>query len=102
MLLLGLDLIFLMLDPQDKAYDRHLVHHLMALYYQSKEQVEKRFTNMAVLKNSIAYAHSTVMSCWLSQQNSQALIQAYVDLRKKGRSVAAEEWFLHTLNNWNP
>lgn len=96
MLLSRFDLIFLMLDPQDEACDRHLVHHLVALHYQSKEQVEKGFTNVAVLKNSIAYAHSTVMS-WLSQQATQALIQGYVDLREIRRLVVAEEWFLHTL-----
>ena len=80
-LLSRFDLIFLILDPQDEAYDKDLIHHRVALCYQSKEQVEKRFTNMAALKNYIAYAHRTVVS-WLSQESSQALIQAYVDLRR--------------------
>lgn len=101
MLLSRLDLIFLMLDSHDEAFDSLLVHHLVALYYQSKEQVEKGFTHVTVLKNSIVYAHSTVMS-WLSQQAKQALIQVYVNLRKIRSSVVTEEWFLHTLDSWNP
>lgn len=71
---LRFDLIFLMLDPQDEAYDRRLAHHLVALYYQSEEQVEEEFMDMAVLKDYIAYAHSTVMPR-LSQEASQALIE---------------------------
>ncbi|KAF6100148.1 minichromosome maintenance complex component 4 [Phyllostomus discolor] len=84
-LLSRFDLIFLMLDPQDEAYDRRLAHHLVALYYQSEEQVEEEFMDMAVLKDYIAYAHSMVMPR-LSQEASQALIEAYVDMRKIGSS----------------
>ncbi|XP_036194616.1 DNA replication licensing factor MCM4 isoform X3 [Myotis myotis] len=84
-LLSRFDLIFLMLDPQDEAYDRRLAHHLVALYYQSEEQMEEEFMDMAVLKDYIAYAHSMVMPR-LSQEASQALIEAYVDMRKIGSS----------------
>ncbi|KAK2094809.1 DNA replication licensing factor, mcm4 component [Saguinus oedipus] len=79
------DLIFLMLDPQDEAYDRRLAHHLVALYYQSEEQAEEELLDMAVLKDYIAYAHSTIMPR-LSEEASQALIEAYVDMRKIGSS----------------
>ncbi|GAB1300035.1 DNA replication licensing factor MCM4 [Apodemus speciosus] len=79
------DLIFLMLDPQDEAYDRRLAHHLVSLYYQSEEQVEEEFLDMAVLKDYIAYAHSTIMPR-LSEEASQALIEAYVNMRKIGSS----------------
>lgn len=71
---LRFDLIFLMLDPQDEAYDRRLAHHLVALYYQSEEQMEEEFMDMAVLKDYIAYAHSMVMPR-LSQEASQTLIE---------------------------
>uniref|UniRef100_A0A7N5JPR4 DNA replication licensing factor MCM4 n=1 Tax=Ailuropoda melanoleuca TaxID=9646 RepID=A0A7N5JPR4_AILME len=84
-LLSRFDLIFLMLDPQDETYDRRLAHHLVALYYQSEEQMEEEFMDMAVLKDYIAYAHSMVMPR-LSQEASQALIEAYVDMRKIGSS----------------
>ena len=68
------DLIFLMLDPQDEAYDRRLAHHLVALYYQSEEQIEEEFLDMAVLKDYIAYAR-TYISPRLSEEASQALIE---------------------------
>uniref|UniRef100_A0A8C9HYR1 DNA replication licensing factor MCM4 n=1 Tax=Piliocolobus tephrosceles TaxID=591936 RepID=A0A8C9HYR1_9PRIM len=84
-LLSRFDLIFLMLDPQDEAYDRRLAHHLVALYYQSEEQAEEELLDMAVLKDYIAYAHSTIMPR-LSEEASQALIEAYVDMRKIGSS----------------
>ncbi|KAI2549923.1 minichromosome maintenance complex component 4 [Homo sapiens] len=84
-LLSRFDLIFLLLDPQDEAYDRRLAHHLVALYYQSEEQAEEELLDMAVLKDYIAYAHSTIMPR-LSEEASQALIEAYVDMRKIGSS----------------
>ncbi|EHH64151.1 hypothetical protein EGM_17299 [Macaca fascicularis] len=73
-LLSRFDLIFLMLDPQDEAYDRRLAHHLVSLYYQSEEQAEEELLDMAVLKDYIAYAHSTIMPR-LSEEASQALIE---------------------------
>uniref|UniRef100_A0A3P9KI02 DNA replication licensing factor MCM4 n=1 Tax=Oryzias latipes TaxID=8090 RepID=A0A3P9KI02_ORYLA len=82
-LLSRFDLIFLMLDPQDEAYDRRLAHHLVSLYYQTEEQMEEEFLDMAVLKDYIAYAR-TYISPRLSEEASQALIEAYVDMRKIG------------------
>uniref|UniRef100_A0A5F8GVG0 DNA helicase n=1 Tax=Monodelphis domestica TaxID=13616 RepID=A0A5F8GVG0_MONDO len=77
------DLIFLMLDPQDEVYDRCLNHHLVALYYQRTEQVEEKFMDMAVLKDYIAFTHSSITPR-LSKEASQALIEAYIDMRKIG------------------
>lgn len=71
------DLIFLMLDPQDEAYDRRLAHHLVSLYYQSEEQMEEEFLDMAVLKDYIAYAR-TYIAPRLSEEASQALIEVCV------------------------
>lgn len=68
------DLIFLMLDPQDEAYDRRLAHHLVSLYYQSEEQMEEEFLDMAVLRDYIAYAR-TYINPRLSEEASQALIE---------------------------
>ncbi|XP_065438165.1 DNA replication licensing factor MCM4 [Chrysemys picta bellii] len=82
-LLSRFDLIFLMLDPRDEAYDRRLAHHLVALYYQSEEQVEEEYMDMAVLRDYLAYARSYV-NPRLSEEASQALIEAYVDMRKIG------------------
>ncbi|XP_033838072.2 DNA replication licensing factor MCM4 isoform X1 [Periophthalmus magnuspinnatus] len=82
-LLSRFDLIFLMLDPQDEAYDRRLAHHLVSLYYQSEEQMEEEYLDMAVLRDYIAYAR-TYINPRLSEEASQALIEAYVDMRKIG------------------
>uniref|UniRef100_A0A8C8RM54 DNA replication licensing factor MCM4 n=1 Tax=Pelusios castaneus TaxID=367368 RepID=A0A8C8RM54_9SAUR len=82
-LLSRFDLIFLMLDPRDEAYDRRLAHHLVALYYQSEEQMEEEYMDMTVLRDYIAYAHGYV-NPRLSEEASQALIEAYVDMRKIG------------------
>ncbi|KAG2458239.1 MCM4B factor, partial [Polypterus senegalus] len=82
-LLSRFDLIFLMLDPQDETYDRRLAHHLVSLYYQSEEQMEEEFLDMAMLKDYIAYAR-TYIHPRLSEEASQALIEAYVDMRKIG------------------
>ncbi|XP_053105030.1 DNA replication licensing factor MCM4 [Hemicordylus capensis] len=82
-LLSRFDLIFLMLDPRDEAYDRRLAHHLVALYYQTAEQVEEEYMDMAVLRDYLAYARSYI-SPRLSEEASQALIEAYVDMRKIG------------------
>lgn len=76
-----------MLDPQDEAYDRRLAHHLVSLYYQSEEQVEEEFLDMAVLKDYIAYAHSTIMPR-LSEEASQALIEV---TRPKKQFVTLDE-----------
>ncbi|KAF5926676.1 hypothetical protein HPG69_001305 [Diceros bicornis minor] len=59
-LLSRFDLIFLLLDPQDEAYDRRLTRHLVALCYLSEEQVEEEFVVVAVLEDYVAYAHGTV------------------------------------------
>lgn len=77
-----------MLDPQDEAYDRRLAHHLVSLYYQSEEQVEQEFLDMAVLKDYIAYAHSTIMPR-LSEEASQALIE--VTRLRKQKLVTVDE-----------
>uniref|UniRef100_A0A8C5FKI4 DNA replication licensing factor MCM4 n=1 Tax=Gadus morhua TaxID=8049 RepID=A0A8C5FKI4_GADMO len=74
-LLSRFDLIFLMLDPQDEAYDRKLAHHLVSLYYQSEEQLEEENLDMAVLKDFIAYARSYIQPK-LSEEAGQALIEA--------------------------
>ncbi|XP_010189755.1 PREDICTED: DNA replication licensing factor MCM4 [Mesitornis unicolor] len=82
-LLSRFDLIFLMLDPRDEAYDRRLARHLVSLYYQSEENMEEEYMDMAVLRDYIAYARSYV-NPRLGEEASQALIEAYVDMRKIG------------------
>ncbi|NWH30436.1 MCM4 factor, partial [Chloropsis hardwickii] len=82
-LLSRFDLIFLMLDPRDEAYDRRLARHLVSLYYQTEEKMEEEYMDMAVLRDYIAYARSYV-NPRLGEEAGQALIEAYVDMRKIG------------------
>lgn len=82
-LLSRFDLIFLILDPQDEAFDRRLAHHLVSLYFQSQEEVDEEFLDMAVLRDYIAYSRLYVHPT-LSEEAGQTLIQAYVDMRKVG------------------
>ena len=42
-IVLRFDLIFLMLDPQDDAFDRRLATHLVSLYHQSQERMKEEF-----------------------------------------------------------
>ena len=50
------DLIFLMLDPQDEAFDKRLGRHLVSLYYRSGEEQEDEEVNTAFLRDYLAYA----------------------------------------------
>lgn len=63
-----------MLDPRDETYDRRLAHHLVSLYYQTEEQVEEEYMDMAVLRDYIAYARNYI-NPKLSEEASQALIE---------------------------
>uniref|UniRef100_A0A8C7YUQ5 DNA replication licensing factor MCM4 n=1 Tax=Oryzias sinensis TaxID=183150 RepID=A0A8C7YUQ5_9TELE len=93
-LLSRFDLIFLMLDPQDEAYDRRLAHHLVSLYYQTEEQMEEEFLDMALLKDYIAYAR-TYISPRLSEEASQALIEAITkELFDEALRALADEDYL--------
>jgi DNA replication licensing factor MCM4 len=87
-LLSRFDLIFLMLDPQDEQFDRRLATHLVSLYHQSKEDEENVYMDMSSLRDYIAYARSYIQPS-LSEEAGQALIQAYVDMRKIGSSRGA-------------
>ncbi|XP_028409961.1 DNA replication licensing factor mcm4-A-like [Dendronephthya gigantea] len=87
-LLSRFDLIFLMLDPQDEAYDRRLAKHLVSLYHQTPEQEEEELVDMSILKDYIAYARTHIQPK-LSEEASQRLIQSYIEMRKVGSSRGA-------------
>ncbi|XP_072013660.1 DNA replication licensing factor mcm4-A-like [Amphiura filiformis] len=82
-LLSRFDLIFLILDPQDEIFDRRLANHLVSLYHQGKEVSDDEHLDMAVLRDYISYAR-TYVNPKLSEDSSQMLVQAYVEMRKIG------------------
>nr|CAB3263693.1 DNA replication licensing factor MCM4 [Phallusia mammillata] len=77
------DLIFLMLDPQDEAYDRRLANHLVSLYHRSREEAEMDVLDSELLKDYLAYARA-VIKPRLTEDAGQELVQAYVEMRKGG------------------
>ncbi|OQR80239.1 DNA replication licensing factor mcm4-A-like [Tropilaelaps mercedesae] len=82
-LLSRFDLIFLMLDPQDSAFDRRLARHLVSLYHKTPEQSQETQLEMETLKEYIAYAKATCHPK-VSDEAGQMLIDAYVDMRRIG------------------
>ncbi|XP_065915389.1 DNA replication licensing factor mcm4-like [Dysidea avara] len=82
-LLSRFDLIFLMLDPQDEQFDRRLARHLVSLYHHSQKDEEEEELGLEILRDYIAFAR-TYIHPKLSEEAGQALVQAYVDMRKLG------------------
>lgn len=84
-LLSRFDLIFLILDSQDEAFDRRLAAHLVGLYHEGTHHTntDSDILDMAILKKYLAYA-KTYVKPRLSEEASQSLIHAYVNMRKIG------------------
>jgi len=82
------DLIFLILDPQDEAFDRRLAMHLVSLYHQSAAEQDEDDLDMSTLKDYLSYAKNNIAPK-LTEEASQALIHAYVDMRKAGSNRGA-------------
>ncbi|KAL1512769.1 hypothetical protein ABEB36_002301 [Hypothenemus hampei] len=82
-LLSRFDLIFLLLDPQNELFDKRLAKHLVSLYYKSRQEEDDEILNMSILRDYISYAKEHI-NPKLSEEASQRLIQAYVDMRKVG------------------
>ncbi|CAJ0585305.1 unnamed protein product, partial [Mesorhabditis spiculigera] len=82
-LLSRFDLIFLMVDPQDEAYDRRLAAHLVSLYYRRAGEDVSEKLDTSLLRDYIAYAKAFVTP-QLSNEASQFLIDKYINMRKLG------------------
>lgn len=83
-LLSRFDLIFLILDPQNELFDKRLAKHLVSLYYKNKDSDDDdEILDMSIVRDYLAYAKENI-NPKLSEEASQKLIQAYVDMRKVG------------------
>lgn len=82
-LLSRFDLIFLMLDPQNDAFDKRLGKHMVTLYYKGEPEEEDDLVDMSILRDYIAYAKEHIKPV-LSEEAQQKLVQAYVDMRRVG------------------
>lgn len=83
-LLSRFDLIFLMLDPQNDAYDNKLASHMVSLYYKSPEEDVDEELHRSIARDYIVYAKEHVHPV-INEESQQRLIQAYVDMRRVGR-----------------
>lgn len=82
-LLSRFDLIFLLLDPDDRAYDKLLAQHLISLYYRTQEEELEEFIPSDLLKDYIAYAR-TNLTPKLTEAACRMLITSYLELRREG------------------
>ncbi|RLN60350.1 hypothetical protein BBJ29_005489 [Phytophthora kernoviae] len=98
-LLSRFDLIYLILDKPQAESDRKLAKHIVALYYDEETRVRVRaqarageaapqLISMKLLTEYIAYAKRTIYPR-LSAEARDALIRAYLDLRRMGGASAA-------------
>jgi len=100
-LLSRFDLIFLILDPEDELYDRRLATHLVSLYHMNDDtrEVAASVLEMDTLKDYIMFA-KTNFKPKLSPESGQALIEAYLEMRKLGSGkgqITAYPRQLHSL-----
>ncbi|CAF2507269.1 unnamed protein product [Rotaria sp. Silwood2] len=83
-LLSRFDLIFLLLDPQDEAYDKRLAQHLASWYQYGKEvETVHEAMDTDLLRDYIAYAR-TFVSPQLTEVAGKLLVSSYVEMRKVG------------------
>ncbi|KAL3079754.1 hypothetical protein niasHS_014036 [Heterodera schachtii] len=86
-LLSRFDLIFLVLDPQDEAYDRRLARHLVNFYLESDGEMDKQQrVDMAFLRDYIAYAKQNVQP-ELTDETVQLLTDKYQFMRQQGQQA---------------
>ncbi len=100
-LLSRFDLIFLILDPEDELYDRRLATHLVSLYHMNDDtrEITASVLEMDTLKDYIMFA-KTNFKPKLSPESGQALIEAYLEMRKLGSGkgqITAYPRQLHSL-----
>lgn len=83
------DLIFLVLDPKDEAYDRRLATHLVSLYHTDRADIHRdNFIELKLLRDYVGYARA-IIKPKLSEEARQQLIHCYLDMRKVGAGRGA-------------
>ncbi|KAI1088854.1 cell division control protein 54 [Rostrohypoxylon terebratum] len=92
-LLSRFDLVYLILDRVNESTDRKLARHLLSMYLEDKPQsapTNNEILPVEFLTSYISYARTHVHPT-LSQDASQALVEAYVKMRKLGQDVRSAE-----------
>ena len=83
-LLSRFDLIYLILDKPNKENDRRLARHLVSLYYDDTESVQKKeYCDQDFLKDYIMYARSNIAP-EINDEAEKALVDGYLSMRSLG------------------
>ncbi|TQS39028.1 hypothetical protein Golomagni_00453 [Golovinomyces magnicellulatus] len=92
-LLSRFDLIYLILDRVDETNDRRLARHLLSMYLDDKPQNASggmEILPVEFLTSYISYARSKCQPR-ITQEASEELVHAYVEMRKLGQDIRAAE-----------
>ncbi|KAI1335633.1 cell division control protein 54 [Xylariaceae sp. FL0016] len=92
-LLSRFDLVYLILDRVNESTDRRLARHLLSMYLEDtphSASTNNEILPVEFLTLYISYARAHVHPT-LSQDASQALVEAYVKMRKLGQDVRSAE-----------
>ncbi|KAI1143321.1 cell division control protein 54 [Hypoxylon sp. FL0543] len=92
-LLSRFDLVYLILDRVNESIDRRMARHLLSMYLEDTPQSAPSVNEILpveFLTSYISYARTHIHPI-LSQDASQALVEAYVKMRKLGQDVRAAE-----------
>ncbi|KIH88361.1 minichromosome maintenance protein 4 (cell division control protein 54) [Sporothrix brasiliensis 5110] len=92
-LLSRFDLVYLILDRADEKTDRRMAKHLLSMYLEDTPQSARSANEILpveFLTSYISYARANIHPV-LSTEAGQALVEAYVEMRKLGQDVRAAE-----------
>lgn len=91
-LLSRFDLVYLVLDKIDETADRRLAKHLVGMYLEDRTQTaaEGYTIPIELLTSYISYARNEIKPD-LTEEASEELVRAYVEMRKLGEDVRAAE-----------
>lgn len=85
-LLSRFDLIYLLLDPNNDAYDRQLAQHLISHHFGNQEDDVQELIPNDLLKDYIAYARASILPK-LSVETGKQLVANYCELRAEGNDT---------------
>lgn len=84
-LLSRFDLIFLLLDPNNDAYDKQLAKFLISIYFKNDDENTEELLPHDLLKDYIAYARANIHPK-LTAESARLLKNEYIGFRKGGDS----------------
>jgi DNA replication licensing factor MCM4 len=91
-LLSRFDLVFLILDPNNEAYDRRLARHLVSIYHGVDDVEVEGNIPQDLLKDYIAYARANIHPK-LTETTKEALTASYIELRRNSQETKGRIMF---------